>query len=381
MKNHFWKRFIKYVTLLILLLLILFISIILIFNFNINEEINETAENQTTSIKHAIEQHDNVNQGHDYFIVKKHKVLNNHTPFSIKELQNKFVGKVKKNYINESDKGIFDVRKSEISNHRTLYILTNVKDFYETKQVLVNVLTIGFVFAFILMVVIAYYLARQSVKAYEQLMNEQQLFVQNASHEMKTPIASFLLSTQYLEMIEGHHISMESKQTLQQMKMEAQYMQQLIESMLLDTNKKKEVVPINVSKRFDEVIRTVESVYQSTIEKRYSPYLMFTMHPLHVKQIINILLENAYRHNTNKTKVTVSAFKNFNSLQIEVSDNGIGIPEEEQQHIFKRFYQINQNQKGSGIGLALLYNIVKQYHGTIEVKSIIGKGTTFIIKL
>ena len=156
-------------------------------------------------------------------------------------------------------------------------------------------------------------------------MNEQQLFVQNASHEMKTPIASFLLSTQYLEMIEGHHISMESKQTLQQMKMEAQYMQQLIESMLLDTNKKNEVVLINVSKRFDEVIRTIESVYQSTIEKRYSPYLMFTMHPLHAKQIINILLENAYHHNTNKTKVTVSAFKNFNSLQIEVSDNGIGL--------------------------------------------------------
>ena len=44
--------------------------IILIFNFNINKEINETSENQITSIKHAIEQHDNVNQGHDYFIVK-----------------------------------------------------------------------------------------------------------------------------------------------------------------------------------------------------------------------------------------------------------------------------------------------------------------------
>ena len=46
------------------------IFIILIFNFNINKEINETSENQITSIKHAIEQHDNVNQGHDYFIVK-----------------------------------------------------------------------------------------------------------------------------------------------------------------------------------------------------------------------------------------------------------------------------------------------------------------------
>ena len=65
----------------------------MIFNFNINKEINETSENQITSIKHAIEQHDNVNQGHDYFIVK-HKVISNHTPFSIRELQ-KFIGKEK----------------------------------------------------------------------------------------------------------------------------------------------------------------------------------------------------------------------------------------------------------------------------------------------
>lgn len=380
MKKHFGKSFIKYVALLILLLIILFIFIILIFNFNINKEINETSENQITSIKHAIEQHDNVNQGHDYFIVKKHKVISNHTPFSIRELQKKFIGK-EKNNIDKSNKGIFDVRKKVISNQRILYSLANVKDFYETKQVLVNVLTIGFVFAFILMAMLAYYLARQSVKAYEQLMNEQQLFVQNASHEMKTPIASFLLSTQYLEMIEGHNISMESKKTLQQMKTEAQYMQQLIESMLIDTNEKNEIVPINVSKSFDEVIRTAEHVYQSTIERRYKSHLIFTMYSLHAKQIINILVENAYRHNTNNTKVSVSAFKNFNGLQIEVSDNGIGIPEEEQQHIFKRFYQVNQNQKGSGIGLALLYNIVKQYHGTIEVKSIVKQGTTFIIKL
>lgn len=212
MKKHFGKNFIKYILLLILLLISLFIFITFIFIFNINQEINETSEDQITSIKRAIEQHESVNQGHDYFIVKEHKVISNHTPFSIKELQNKFIGK-EKNDIDKSNKGIFDVKKKVISNQRTLYSLTNIKDFYETKQVLINVLTIGFVFVFILMIMLAYYLARQSVKAYEQLMNEQQLFVQNASHEIKTPIASFLLSTQYLEMIEGHNISIESKQT------------------------------------------------------------------------------------------------------------------------------------------------------------------------
>ena len=70
MKNILEKFYLSIAALLILLLIILFIFIILIFNFNINKEINETSENQITSIKHAIEQHDNVNQGHDYFIVK-----------------------------------------------------------------------------------------------------------------------------------------------------------------------------------------------------------------------------------------------------------------------------------------------------------------------
>ena len=80
---------------------------------------------------------------------------------------------------------------------------------------------------------------------------------------------------------------------------------------------KNEIVPINVSKSFDEVIRTAEHVYQSTIERRYKSHLIFTMHSLHAKQIINILVENAYRHNTNNTKVSVSAFKNFNGLQMK----------------------------------------------------------------
>lgn len=130
---------------------------------------------------------------------------------------------------------------------------------------------------------------------------------------MKASIASFLLSTQYLEI-----------------KTKAQYIKQLIESMLIDTNEKNEVVPINVSKSFDEVIRTAEHVYQSTIERCYKSHLIFTIHSLHAKQIINILVKNAYHHSTNNTKVSVRAFKNFNGLQIEVSDNGISIPEFEE---------------------------------------------------
>lgn len=73
MKKHFGKNFIKYILLLILLLISLFIFITFIFNFNINQEINETSEDQITSIKRAIEQHESVNQGHDYWFCCKVK--------------------------------------------------------------------------------------------------------------------------------------------------------------------------------------------------------------------------------------------------------------------------------------------------------------------
>lgn len=378
---HFWKTFIQYGSYLLVLLIILFVSIILVFSFNVNREINETAQAQTDSVKHALTHQDSVNQGHHYFIVKNQKVTENHTPFKTQMLKQRFVGQVKQPHVDESKTGIFDVRTVKLSEQRTLYSLTDVKDFHETKQLLVRELSIGFIFAFVLMIAMAFYFARRPVKVYEQLMQEQQTFIQNASHEMKTPVGSLLLGTQYLDMLEQNHLSQEGKETLAQMKSETKYLQQLVNTMMLETLQTDDLKPINLSQSFDETIRTVEMVHQTTIHKLYKPDLMFAIHPLHARQLLNILLENAYHHNDEHVQVRVSAFQTMNGVQIEVSDDGKGIEEAEQDKIFQRFYRVNQETRGSGIGLSLLRQIVSQYDGTIEVKSKLGKGTNFIIKL
>lgn len=378
---HFWKAFIQYASYLLALLIVLFVSIILVFSFNVNREIDETAQAQTDSVKHALTHQDTVNQGHDYFIVKDQKVTENHTPFKTETLKSRFVGQVKQPHVDESKTGIFDVRTVQLSNHKTLYSLTNVKDFHETKQFLMRELSFGFIFAFILMMVMAYYLARRPVKVYEQLMQEQQTFIQNASHEMKTPVGSLLLGTQYLDMLEQDQLSKEGKETLAQMKSETKYLQQLVNTMMQDKLQTENLKPINLSQSFDETIMSVERIHQTTIHKLYKPDLMFAIHPMHARQLLNILLENAYHHNDESVQVRVSAFKTVNGVQIEVSDDGKGIEEAEQDKIFQRFYRINQDTRGSGIGLSLLRHIVYQYGGTIEVKSKLGKGTNFIIKL
>lgn len=383
MTNYrFWPAFLKYAGMLFALLSVLFIIIVILFSYKLNQEINETAQRQTSSVQTTLAQHQKVNPTHDYFVVKHGKIIEASTPFSTRELETRFLqNSTITPYIDESRYGVFDVRTVSLSNERTLYSLTNVHDFHETKGFLISVLIGCFLLGFILMMGLAYYLAQRPIKVYEQLMQDQRLFIQNASHEMKTPIASLLLGTQYIDMLEHEHLSTTSRQTLAQMKTEVTYMQQLIDSMLEPDMTIKELDEIHIATVLDEAVQSVEMAYHIPIKRLYARHLTYPILPLHLKQIVNILLENAVKHNESDVKVAISASKTINGIELRVSDDGVGIAKEEQQHIFKRFYRGNQNQKGSGIGLALLQARVHQYGGVVTVMSKKGKGTTFLIKL
>ncbi|MCO4338573.1 HAMP domain-containing histidine kinase [Staphylococcus agnetis] len=383
MTNYrFWPAFLKYAGMLFALLSVLFIIIVILFSYKLNQEINETAQRQTSSVQTTLAQHQKVNPTHDYFVVKHGKIIEASTPFSTRELETRFLqNSTITPYIDESRYGVFDVRTVSLSNERTLYSLTNVHDFHETKGFLISVLIGCFLLGFILMMGLAYYLAQRPIKVYEQLMQDQRLFIQNASHEMKTPIASLLLGTQYIDMLEHEHLSTTSRQTLAQMKTEVTYMQQLIDSMLEPDMTIKDLDEIHIATVLDEAVQSVEMAYHIPIKRLYARHLTYPILPLHLKQIVNILLENAVKHNESDVKVAISASKTINGIELRVSDDGVGIAKEEQQHIFKRFYRGNQNQKGSGIGLALLQARVHQYGGVVTVMSKKGKGTTFLIKL
>lgn len=69
------------------------------------------------------------------------------------------------------------------------------------------------------------------------------------------------------------------------------------------------------------------------------------------------------------------------NIEIEVEDEGVGIPEENLKHIFEPFYSSKEDGKGVGIGLFVVYGIINQFGGDISVKSKINEGTVFIIKL
>jgi len=124
----------------------------------------------------------------------------------------------------------------------------------------------------------------------------------------------------------------------------------------------------------------------SVISKGLNPNAPLCAGKEHLDLILKNLLENAVKFNTNPVvKIEIRVQSEPEGIQISVSDNGQGIPSEEKEKIFEPFYQVDKNRTGNvsgmGMGLALAKRIVDLYGGTIEVRSGIGRGSTFTFTL
>jgi signal transduction histidine kinase len=100
-----------------------------------------------------------------------------------------------------------------------------------------------------------------------------------------------------------------------------------------------------------------------------------------LEHVVVNLLTNAHRHTPPGTRITVSGYIMDHKVLLSVSDNGPGIPAEELEEIFKRFYQLETANGGSGLGLAIARKIVQLHGGRVWAESQIGEGTTFYVAL
>src|SRR5699024_2973850 len=113
----------------------------------------------------------------------------------------------------------------------------------------------------------------------------------------------------------------------------------------------------------------------------------FNIHadPLRLEQIALNLLDNALKYSEELTKVTLEVCKEKQYTVVSVTDEGIGIPLKEIDLIFEKLYRIEKSRSrtfgGSGLGLAIVKELVEAHDGTIDVKSVVGKGSIFTIKI
>jgi signal transduction histidine kinase len=102
-----------------------------------------------------------------------------------------------------------------------------------------------------------------------------------------------------------------------------------------------------------------------------------------LKNIMFNLISNAIKYSNENTNIDIKLSRDANTLMIEIKDQGIGIPLEDQAHIFERFYRANNsgNMQGTGLGLNIVKKYVEILKGDIQFKSIPEKGTKFTLKL
>lgn len=105
--------------------------------------------------------------------------------------------------------------------------------------------------------------------------------------------------------------------------------------------------------------------------------------PDRIEQILYILLDNAMKFTSRGGNISILSKQENNKFYLMIKDTGAGISNEDQKHIFERFYKADKSRKsrGTGLGLSIAKEIMDRLDETLEVESVIGQGSTFILSL
>lgn len=218
-------------------------------------------------------------------------------------------------------------------------------------------------------------------------------FVSNVSHELKTPLTMIRLFAEILSL--GKVKNPEKAQDYYQIiETESRRLSQLIDNILdfsqMEAGRKLyQPIESDVGELVEGVIKSYEyQLLHSTFElqvdvQRDLPALMID--PGAISQAVLNLLNNAVKYSDKIKKIGVRVFQAGESIAIEVSDSGIGIPPSEHQKIFEKFHRVGtalvHNTKGSGLGLSLVKHIVEAHRGQVLVESVPGEGSRFTLLL
>lgn len=215
-------------------------------------------------------------------------------------------------------------------------------------------------------------------------------FIANASHELKTPIT---IIRGFAETLHEHpELSREiCHEITHKMVASCERMETLIRN-LLTLASVDEGLPTSRLQKTD-LEDLVEQAKQTTLvvhphanivvkTEGTEPFILYLDSDLFLQAILN-LMDNAAKYSKPPANVTVRIIKREKEFVLQIADKGIGIPQEDLDRIFERFFAVDKSHSrslgGSGLGLSIVSRIIEKHRGKIDVKSQKGKGTTFII--
>lgn len=228
----------------------------------------------------------------------------------------------------------------------------------------------------------------------EQLNQEKLVFFTNVSHEFRTPLTLIISHIDIL--LQKYSLTPSIYNQILKIRKNAQKMNNLVSELLefrkLEQNH--EVLQLNQQ----DIVAFLKEIYLSFADYARQREINYAFHlpesavscwfdPQLMEKVFFNLLSNAFKYTSDKGAISLSGEITDNEITVHITDAGIGIPEQDTDRIFTRFFQSGNSGKkssffsGTGIGLALTKTIVEKHHGEITVKSIVGEGSTFTVRL
>jgi two-component system phosphate regulon sensor histidine kinase PhoR len=247
---------------------------------------------------------------------------------------------------------------------------------------------------FTLIIVSAFFITIRALLKQKKLSEIKSDFINNMTHEFKTPLATISLAVDALknEKVSGDKEKMNYFTGI--IKEENKRMNKQVETILQAALLDKKRVELNlknlhahelINSALNNIALQVEEK-KGTLEVHLNATKdLIAADDVHFTNLISNLLDNAVKYSNENLRMKLTTQNAGNQIKIKIEDNGIGMNRETLNRIFEKFYRAHtgnlHNVKGFGLGLSYVKTMVDAHHGTIKAESVLGKGSTFTVNI
>ena len=381
LKNKIFLVLFSMLTIFVLMILIIYNVILYINEFNGLKESVDTIESITSRPFYQTDFYDKelMFMDLDVYVIRFDSDMNITSVYNYSDddLTSEDIVNITKQYNKSYSRleqiDLFSAKYVLLMNPRNELIIINIEDINATLVLSAQVSSLIFVLIELLTVYIVKMLTNWLIRPVEEAFLKQKQFIFDASHELKTPLSVIMTSAECL--------SKNPKETkwLDNIKSETERMNKLVLDLLnlakYDNSYDHRVLSvIDLSKLVEKSVLTFESlIYDKGLNLKYhiDQDVNFKCVDSEMKQLVEILVDNAIKHAYDKSTITVDLIKKKDEISLVVKNRGDKIPKEEQSKIFERFYRSdnsrNRNENRFGLGLAIAKNIVLNHNGKIYV--------------
>jgi len=280
--------------------------------------------------------------------------------------------------------------ESLVPDERMMVIVPNVKHivFNELRWMITGAVL------FTLILCAAFYVTVSALLRQKKMSEIKNDFINNMTHEFKTPLATISLAVDALRNEKVMHDREKMGYFSGIIKEENKRMNKQVETILQAALMDRREIQLNrKSIHVHEVIHNaLENFNLQLVNKNGKAELelnarndLISADEVHFTNLISNLIDNAVKYSKDNLLIKVFTYSTNKNIIIRIEDNGIGMGKETQKRIFEKFYRAHtgniHNVKGFGLGLSYVKTMVDAHDGKIRVESMLGKGTTFIIEM